>query len=322
MPQKILSLLVMVGLLITGCGIYIEPDVPPAELADPNGAFVEVDGVELYYVTDGDPDDPAVILVHGFGASTFSWRLTMPALAEAGYYAVAVDRPGFGLSEKSFDLNYAHATQAELISDFMDALEIDRAAVVGHSQGGNIVMHLAARHPERISKLVIVAGAVISTDSESGSGLSDAMALPLFILDLVGADNVWARRALSLFLGAYLDREFVRGLTESAYGSEVSEEVVDGYYRAFRTPNWEEGLIAMFLDTTGDRLSEDTLRSIEIPTLLIWGNADAWVPIEGGRQLAELLPNATLITYDQVGHSPMDTTPQAFNVDLISFLED
>ncbi len=95
----ILSLAVVLGL----AGPYLIPAqyvTDPAALAEPDGFFVQVDGVRIYGRALGPEDGEPVLLVHGFGGSTFSWRHTLKALAEAGYRAIAFDRPPFGLSAK------------------------------------------------------------------------------------------------------------------------------------------------------------------------------------------------------------------------------
>ncbi|MCI0711332.1 MAG: alpha/beta hydrolase [Chloroflexi bacterium] len=323
--HKLIVTCIVILLTLTACGL--EPDVDPVSLAADNGAFIEVDGVTLYYETAGDPANPAVILIHGFGASHFSYRLTLPALADAGYYAIAVDRPGFGLSDKPFNFDYSHANQAAQIVHFMDALGIDTATVVGHSQGGNIAAHFALNYPERLDKLVIVAGAVIPNEDGGGGdfGGSTIAGLALGAPELLGdfADNSVIVFLLEIVLGATFDRDMVRELAISAYGDEalVTDEVFEGYYEAFRTPHWERGLIAMTLQTEGNVLTEDELASIEAETLLVWGSADAWVSVTGGETLVELLPNVELVVYDGIGHSPMDTVPEAFNADLLEFIE-
>jgi pimeloyl-ACP methyl ester carboxylesterase len=110
--------------------------------------------VHTFVQESGPTDGPAVVLVHGFGGSTFNWRYTLPALAEAGYRAVALDLMGFGLSDKSFDQDDSHAAQADFVADVMTALDIQRATLVGHSMGGNVIAHFALKYPERVEGLV------------------------------------------------------------------------------------------------------------------------------------------------------------------------
>jgi pimeloyl-ACP methyl ester carboxylesterase len=120
---------------------------------------VEVDGVPIHYVEAGQ--GKAVLLIHGLGASTFSFRHTIPELAQR-YRVIALDLKGFGYSARP-QSDYSLTAQAALVRQVMDRLGVERAAVVGHSMGGAVAMRLALGYPERVSRLVLVASA---TDRE------------------------------------------------------------------------------------------------------------------------------------------------------------
>lgn len=320
--RRVMLYLTVMSLILVGCGQFPESDINPYDLADANGRFVDLDGSEIYYQSWGHSENPAVILVHGFGGSTIGWRLNAPDLAEAGYYVVALDRPGFGLSDKSPDIDYTHAAQADVIAALMDELNIETATIVGHSQGGNVVAHFAVEHPDRLDKLVIVAGAIVPSE-ESGADFGAIADLALEPSELLRdvAENPLLSRIMAFILGSYFTEERIGDLMLSAYGDiEHDEALVALYYRPFLTPGWEEGLIAMTLDSEGNILSQDQLAQIEASTLIMWGTTDAWVPIEGGYVLDEIIPNSRMVTYPDIGHSPMDTVPDVFTADLLEFL--
>lgn len=321
--RRLLIIILLISFVLTSCGQFPEMNISTQKLADENGQFVEVDDIELYMQIWGESTNPAIILVHGFGASSFSWRLNGQVLADAGYYVIAVDRPGFGLSDKSTAIDYTHAAQADLLANLMDELNIETVTVAGHSQGGNVVAHFALRHPERLDKLVIVAGAIVPS-GESGVDFGSIASLALEPSPLLQklADNWFASKIINFVLGSYFTESRVTDLMASAYGDPdlMTNEMIEGYYRPFRTRGWEAGLIAMTLDSDGNILANDELTQIETPTLILWGTADTWVPIEGGNILAEILPNAQMITYPDIGHSPMDTVADAFHTDLLAFL--
>ncbi|MEO1646268.1 MAG: hypothetical protein AAFR67_13840, partial [Chloroflexota bacterium] len=88
----IFALLWLMGVV----GAQDDEVITPQDLADDNGAFAIVNGAEIYYVSEGDPSNPAVVMIHGFGGSTFTWRDNIGVIADAGYYAVALDLPPFG----------------------------------------------------------------------------------------------------------------------------------------------------------------------------------------------------------------------------------
>ena len=126
--------------------------------AAPNARLVIVGGRSTVVAEAGRSTDPALVLVHGFGGSTFGWRAVMAPLAARGWHVVALDLPGFGLSEKSWSFDYDHETQARYVLATMDQLGVERAVIVGHSMGGNVAAWIAALAPERVAGLALVDG--------------------------------------------------------------------------------------------------------------------------------------------------------------------
>lgn len=284
----------------------------PRTLADPNGIFLSVNGAEIYYVAYGAEDAPAVIFLHGLFGSTFTWRKNLEAVAEAGYRAIAFDRFGAGLSDKRETLDFSHAAAADLTAALMDALQIERAVIVGHSAGGNVLAHFALRHPQRVEKLVIVAGAIIGVSGP-----------PPFIGALVAFPpiNRWAR----VLIGALLTEERLAEAVEAFYVKKdwITAADLAGYWRPFQAAGWDVGLIGLTRDLATSQLSADQVAQLAAfapRTLIIWGEADTVTPFETGRELAGLLAGAQFISYEGIGHQPMEETPDAFNRDLIAFL--
>jgi pimeloyl-ACP methyl ester carboxylesterase len=131
--------------------------------------YVQVDGLRTRYLEEGH--GPAVVLLHGasLGSSAEVWEELLPPLARAGFRAIAYDQPGFGLSDRppSYTVSYRTA----FILKFLDALRLERATLVGHSQAGSMAARVALEHPDRVERLVIVAaGSVLPPLGEGGAG--------------------------------------------------------------------------------------------------------------------------------------------------------
>ena len=118
--------------------------------------FVDVDSIRLHYQGFGDLTAPAVILIHGYTASSYVWKTTAPLLADAGLRVIAVDLVGFGYSQKPRAFEYSIAAQARMVTRFMDRLGIGRACIVGSSYGGAVAATIALDDAERVDKLVLV----------------------------------------------------------------------------------------------------------------------------------------------------------------------
>lgn len=306
--------------------------VDAAQFAEPDGAFIEVNGLSTYYRSQGPVDGPPVLLLHGWGGSTFSWRDTLPALAEAGYRAIAFDRPPYGLSAKTGDdLPYSQQEMADFTVAFMDALNIERAVLIGHSQGGGVIGYTAVSHPDRIAGLVFVAGAVriadpvVDTAAENttparrGGGMFGVPPELLNALDFPPFER-WAR----ILVRGFVRPDMFVAMQRTAYYNPtvVTAEVAAGYQEQLQVLGWDEALLNIVRGTgaASPPLTADALAGITAPVLITWGEDDTWVPITAGDALFAALPAAQFIRYPQTGHMPMEERPAQFNQDVLAFL--
>jgi pimeloyl-ACP methyl ester carboxylesterase len=280
--------------------------IDPADLADPDGAFIEVEGARLYYTHTPGPG-AAVVLIHGMGGSTVSWQSTVPALSTAGYDVYAVDLPGFGLSDKGWDADYSLETQAARVIGWLDALGVGQAHIVGHSMGGRVAAYLALAHPDRVASLTLVAGAVLGEHGWS---------VPGWALDLP-----FARRWARIGLRRVVPEMFEDLLRDATYDDDViTPALLDAYRRPLHTPEWDLGLLGIVRDSGQNDLPAP-VSAIRAPTLLLWGAHDTWVSPADGVQLERLIPGARRITFEGAGHLPMHEAPDAFNTALLDFLD-
>lgn len=270
------------------------------------------DGTRTWIQEAGRPDDPAVLLLHGFGGSTFSWRLTLPALADAGYRAVALDLRGFGLSDKDGGADHSHRAQARFVAALMDELAIDHAVIVGHSMGGNVAAHLALDAPDRVRALVLVDAATGPATTGGGGPLAG-------VLLTIPPVERWARHAVR----AIATPERVAEALRSAYlepDRVATPEVIAGYLVPQRLPDWDVALLAIVRDGGSNDLGERFL-DIIAPTLVIWGEQDSWIPLASGEAIHAALPTSGLQVIPNSGHLPFEEQPDAFMAALLPFLE-
>ena len=322
--MRLLRLVLIISMLVLAIPTSAQTGVPAEQLADPDGAFVEINGLSIYYTESGPADGPTAMLLHGFGGSTFTWRDNIAPLADAGYRVIAYDRPPFGLSDKQPNPSDQTGTgHAAIAIGLMDVLNIETAVLVGHSAGGSVIAHTALLYPERVTGLVFVAGAV---GSESNAHVeqqrSDEGALGgLF----ARGQNIDPSAPLALGLvRAFLTPERFTGILEGAYhpSFEVTDDIRAGYSRVLMVENWEAGFLALFSsDAMPDPVDLTELAALDIPTLLIWGAQDTWIPLEQGLHLHDMLLGSTLIVYEDVGHMPMEEAIEAFNADVHRFVD-
>lgn len=284
--------------------------VPPEQLVGPDGRFLEADGIDVHYQEYGE-DRTAVLLLHGFGASTFSWREVTAPLAER-YRVIAFDRPGFGISERPLpgtwsDTNpYGLEGQARLTIALMDALGIDEAVLVGHSAGGAVALKVAMFAPDRVAGLVLVSAAVY----EDGPPSWARSVAHLPVLERLGP---LAMRSIALFG----DRAVASAWHDP---SRVTPEVLNGYRAPLRCTHWD---VALWELVRAYRPSDlpSSLGVVRRPALVVYGTHDTWVAPALSQRLAEELPKAAAVAIEDCGHLPQEEQPGAFLDAVVPFLE-
>jgi pimeloyl-ACP methyl ester carboxylesterase len=309
--KRLLQVLLILALLPFLIDIPVNAEAQPEELlasgAAPNAAVVTVDGRRTVVATAGDSNDPALILIHGFGGSTFGWRHVAAPLAAGGWYVVALDLPGFGLAEKSWRSAYDHASQARFVLALMDQMNISEAVLTGHSMGGNVVSWVAALAPERVRGLALIDAAIVSPAVSRSGAASTALSLPPL-----------RRAARILIRSAFTEATFGELLSSAfAVKSAATAETTRGYAAASRLPEWDAALLGIIRDAGANALPSPIADVIEsagapIPTLILWGADDSWVPLSAGEALRDALPSATYVVLPGLGHVPFEEDPEAF----------
>jgi len=309
---KITALTILILLFVGPFLVPVPPlenTVPVEQLTDPDSRFIEVNGINVHYKTYGQ-GEPTFILLHGFGASLFSWREVTAPLAEFGT-VIAYDRPAFGLTERPLKWEgenpYSQEAQIELVIGLMDALGIERAILVGNSAGGTIAMLTALKYPQRVQSLILVDPAVYA------GGGAPAWVRPLL------------RTPQMRHLGPLIARQIqTRGpeLIELAWHdpSKVTPEILEGYQKPLRLADWDKALWELTLASRESGLAE-RLSELTLPTLVITGDDDRIVPTEQSVRLAEELPNAQLVVIPQCGHLPHEEHPAEFMQAVTEFLK-
>lgn len=297
----VLLLLLLVGPFLVPVP-PLEGTVPPEQLADPDSRFIEVNGLTVHYKMAGE-GEPAFFLLHGFGASTFSWREVMGPLAEMGT-VVAFDRPAFGLTERPMpgewegQSPYAPEAQADLTVGLMDALGVERAVLVGNSAGGTVALLTALTYPERVVGLVLVDAAVYV-----GGGT------PGFLRPLLNTPQM--RHLGPLLVRRY--RDWGMDFAHSAWHdpSGITPEVWEGYLKPLKAQNWDRALWELTRVSHALDLPE-RLREVAVPVLVVTGDDDRIVPTGQSVRLAEALPQADPVVIPNCGHVPQEECPDPF----------
>lgn len=263
--------------------------------------FIDVAGMRVHLRDEGL--GYPVLLLHGMFASLHCWDGWADTL-KADYRVIRVDLPGFGLTGPRPGGDYRPVRDTEFIAALVDTLGLERFVIVGNSFGGQVAWHFTLAHPERVTGLVLV--------NAAGHPRPDTpLIFTLARLPLLG-------RLLTSFSPRWLIEQNIREVYSN--DSLITPALVDRYHDMVlragnRQATWAR-INTDFTDLT-DRLGE-----IRVPTLVLWGADDRWIPVEYAERFVQDIPGARAVIYPNVGHVPMEEQPELSSRDMRRFLSD
>jgi pimeloyl-ACP methyl ester carboxylesterase len=305
----------LTGILLVGPFLIpippLENTVPPETLADPDGQFIGINGLKVHYKTKGSGKQ-AIILLHGFGASVFSWREVIGPLSEIGR-VVAYDRPAFGLTQRPIpgewqgESSYTPQAQVDLLFGLMDQLGIKQAILIGNSAGGSVAMNAALQNPQRVQALVLVDPAVYENN-----------AMPAFVRPILETPQM---DRLGILLSRSIATRGMDILTSAWHDqAKLTPFIIENYRKPLLADHWDAALWQLTCAAQTSHLPE-RLAEFRLPILVVTGDDDRIVPTANTVRLAGELPEAQLLVFEGCGHVPQEECPQAFLAAVRPFIE-
>jgi len=276
-------------------------------------------GFPISYQAQGNLG-PAVVFVHGFGASWGHWRKNLPVLA-ASCRCYAVDLIGFGGSAKpipKLEIDYTFETWGEQIADFCREVVGGPAFLVGNSIGCVAAMQAAFVFPEIALGVALLNCSLRLLHDRKRSQLPwyRRMGAPI-------AQKLLNVKWISqFFFNQLATRKTVRSILLQAY--KRSEAVTDELIDMIMAPAQDRGAVAVFVAFTSyssGPLPEDLLAYLSCPVVILWGVDDPWEPIDLGRELAKFPCVKKFVELAGVGHCPQDEAPELVNPVLLEFIK-
>ncbi|WP_255148953.1 alpha/beta fold hydrolase [Halorarius halobius] len=276
---------------------HLEPDY-----TDEHSEYVDVAGTSVHYRDEGS--GPTLLLLHGTFSSLHTWDEWTERL-KSEYRVVRVDLPGHGLTGPHDGFGHNMAGMTAFLEAFCAELGLDDFAVVGNSRGGAVAWRYVLDY-DRAERLVLI----------------DAMGFPMNpptpLLNLLSVPG---------FTEAFrwLTPEwFIARAVREVYGD--AERIAPGTVERYHDLMLHEGNRAAVMDIlrrdmVDPELRYDELSEVDVPTLVMWGELDPWLPPEWATRFREEIPDAECITYEGVGHAPMEETPAKSAADLDAFLD-
>ena len=322
--MKFLGFLFKASLVIVALGAAVvlalwlslrKPDISyealEAKYAVPTSRYVDLpNGVRMHYREDGKADGPAIVLVHGFSASSHTWEPWVKQLG-ADYRLISLDLPGHGLTRAPADWKPSMEAYAAVLEDFARKQGLTKFVLVGQSMGGNVAWEYALARPERLDALVLVASAGWP---ETPPGRGDEQPV------LKAMAHPWGREALRDLDASRLLR---KGL-EAAFQDDdlVTEAMVARYVELNRGPGHRDIVVDLTLDFDERNFATPSrLAALKTPTLILHGQNDELVPVEHAQKFAAAIPGSRLVIYANTGHMLNEERAMQSSKDLKAFLD-
>lgn len=309
LKRAVVVVIVVLGAGLLALRFWPEPPPRPVEAwlaaAGLTPRFETIGGVRTRYVRTGAPSHPPVVLIHGIASSLSTWRdIVLPLSRD--HDVIALDLPGFGGSGIPESLS-AEAYPGIVIG-LLDRLQVPRAAIVGHSMGGAVALLLAANSPERVARLVLIDAAGLDLSPGGQPFLVRAAARP----------------SVEWFLGRFpMRRALVRAGLRQVFDDDrrVTTERVEDYFAPLARPGTAHAFASLV--RSAERIAPllpAAVPRVRVPTLVVWGRNDTWIPVAHAQRLAELIPGARSLVLEGCGHIPHEERPEEVLPPVVAFL--
>jgi len=268
------------------------------------GKFVAIDGKKVHYVEAGN--GPPIVLIHGFLYHTVMWKKNIDALAEK-FKVYAIDLWGWGYSERLKENEYSFERYGKQIVGFMDALNIKKATLVGQSMGGGISVYVAAHHPDRVERLILVDPAVIPYPMTT---IGKIYQLPFIgeFMNAIPGDALMKNNIRTIW---FYDK------------NKATDEYCQEVLQPLSIKGSSSGTMFILRNVLKEPYVEkeaNLLAKMGIPTLIIHGREDKAIPLDRSKKLNDLWKGSKLVIFDKAGHSPHEEYPEKFNKLALEFL--
>ena len=304
---NILAVAVTIGIVGLVIALWLYRDIPAevleAKYTNEASRFINIDGIRMHFRDEGE--GPAIVLIHANFASLLGWEPWVEALKDS-YRVIRFDMTSHGLTGPDPAGDYTQERTLELVEKFIEAMGLKRFTVAGTSMGGTMAIQYTAAHPERIDKLILLSpGSLEGKERKAGprGEVPDAAYVLKYIMP----------RALPEFM------------LRSGFGDEskLTDELIDRWYDMWMREGQREAQLDRLKQyKSGD--IEDVIRSLELPTLLLWGEANTTANFEQAAEFQHLLENVEslhFISYPGVGHMAVQEAGEEIGKDVRAYLD-
>ncbi|MEV7618239.1 alpha/beta fold hydrolase [Streptomyces sp. NPDC089799] len=303
-PRRLLALPLVVVSLLAGTAYGYQPAEERGYAAPADSRWLETPVARFHYVRQGSGAGTPVVLLSPGASWTFAWREQVAVLSRT-HTVYVVDLPGQGFTElRDPSLTWDLDGMTKAVGSFLDGAGIERAALAGNSWSGGWALAYAQRHPERVSRLALLASSGLD---ERDPRVWEAMKLPV-VGELLTGLGAGRSAAESSVRGLFANRERITdAIVDAAWAPGTREVNRRAVYRLERGLDWRE--------------TEAALPSVRQPVLVLWGRQDSVLPAWQAERFGELLPDARVEVWDGCGHALTLDCPDRVNAAMEEFLK-
>lgn len=262
--------------------------------------FIDIDGLKVHYRDEGT--GPVLLCLHGIQSSLHTWDGWVKVMNNK-YRIIRIDLPGWGFTGPS-NFGYKEDKTVAFLKKFIDAMEIKKLYLAGNSYGGFLAWNFTRDYPDIVEKLILI----------DAGGYPCKPPLPVILLTTPIIRN---------FATVITPKFIVADFAKSAYGnkSRVTQETIDRYYNLMMYDGNRKESVKFMLEARRHLQTEPTgVNTIKVPTLILWGRLDNWIPLSVMDRFKKDIPHARVIVYDGAGHIPMEEIPEVTAKDADTFL--
>lgn len=282
----------------------VRKDIPLTQLknkyANKASQFIEIEGMQIHYRKEGKGFP--ILLLHGTGASLHTWD-GWTEILKPHFQVIRLDLPAFGLTGAHPKHAYKLTDYVHIVKKFLQTINVDTCYVAGNSLGGQIAWEYALAYPAEVGKLILIDAAGYPNDKPK----------PWVF---------WAARtpALNQVL-QYITPMFVfRNNLKQVYedDTKVTEDLVKRYYELGLRAGNRAAFVARCHVELNDHYQK--INTLKMPTLIQWGEKDSWIPVSHAQKFKEDMPQAKVLLYPDLGHIPMEESPEKTAKDALEWL--
>lgn len=271
---------------------------------------VEVGGIRLAYEEYGSGEP--ILFLHGFGASSYSWREVAKAISKNGSRrTISLNLMGFGYSDKPTFADYSITNQARMVIDFIKALELKSLSLAGHSYGGGVSLMTLYLHdhqdlPFEIKNLILLSSPCFPMPMPHFLKLLSIPLLPRLLLKILSPKKV-------VFQMIRYDLPDL----------DIHSETVDEYAKSMSSPGCHRAMTRMARKIVPENLDSlvEWYPSVRIPCLFLWGKWDGLIPVHYAEKLHQVIENSKLVVLEDCGHIPQERYPDLVHGHILKFLD-